>query len=73
MGHFLSTNYRDITFCSNIDVHCSAIDVLEPNTQTENRPDASSDQERENSQVDEDIPVQNSDERIEETSRDSSY
>ena len=75
MGDFLS---RDISLCSNINVNCRAIDVVEPNTQTENRPDASSDQERENSQVDEDIPVQNSDqvtsdERIEETPKDSSY
>ena len=78
MGNFLSTNYRDITLCTNIEVNCGAIVVEEPNTQIENRPDASSDQEREISQVDEDIPVRNSDQvtsddRIEERQNDSSY
>ena len=79
MGQFFSTSYRDITLCSNIDVHCGAIDVVEePNAQIENRPDASSDRERENSQVDEDISDRNSDqatlnEQIDGTSNDSSH
>ena len=76
MGQFFSTNY-DITLCSNIDVHCGGPDVVESITQTENRPEASSDQERENSSANEDISVRNadpvtSDELIEDTSQDSS-
>ena len=46
MGQLISTNYTDITLCSNKDVYCGGKDVVEPNTKIENRPDASSDQER---------------------------
>ena len=87
MGQLISTdiNNRDINICTKIDVHehvhYNHSEQESANNQIENRPDAFSDQQRENStQVDEHIQVRevvsdevSSNEQLEQTSYDSSH